>query len=185
MQMRQLQRPSTRSAGVASVPTTRPVRRSRCLAKGNQQCEIAALVISHMRLPVGAPCAVGSESAHVDSCFLRWRWQQQLQHCITCVPKRDLSIIVLICGLLAVSAVAAPAKSPVTSGNVNDVGLKDAPLPSLFPPEPKAPAPVSSVSYSSLAAEPHGTGVCLVLPAVAAAKPLESPVTITIRRAMQ
>eukprot|EP00878_Enallax_costatus_P001750 GHUV01001906.1.p1 GENE.GHUV01001906.1~~GHUV01001906.1.p1 ORF type:complete len:577 (+),score=160.19 GHUV01001906.1:672-2402(+) len=73
MQLRQLQRQTTRSAGVASVPTTRPVRSSRCPVK--------------------------------------------------------------------VNAIAAPPKPPATSRNVNDVGLKDAPLPSLFPPEPKPPAP--------------------------------------------
>ena len=37
-------------------------------------------------------------------------------------------------------AVQAPTKSDV--GNVNDVGLKDVPLRSLFPEEPAAPRPV-------------------------------------------
>lgn len=40
----------------------------------------------------------------------------------------------------AVRAVAAPERA--TAAKVNDVGLKDAPLKSLFPEEPKPPAPV-------------------------------------------
>lgn len=43
----------------------------------------------------------------------------------------------------AVHAVAAPARAPATAKTVSNVGLKDAPLPSLFPPEPAPPAPVS------------------------------------------
>ena len=39
------------------------------------------------------------------------------------------------------AAVAAPV-SRVNSRNVTDVGLKDVPLRSLFPEEPKPPAPV-------------------------------------------
>eukprot|EP00882_Tetradesmus_deserticola_P004495 GHRQ01004741.1.p1 GENE.GHRQ01004741.1~~GHRQ01004741.1.p1 ORF type:complete len:590 (+),score=291.33 GHRQ01004741.1:167-1936(+) len=39
-----------------------------------------------------------------------------------------------------VSAIAAPPKSPVNADNVKSVGLKDAPLPSLFPAEPATPA---------------------------------------------
>lgn len=42
-----------------------------------------------------------------------------------------------------VHAVHAAAAAPVTASNVRDVGLKDAPLPSLFPAEPGPPAPVS------------------------------------------
>lgn len=48
-------------------------------------------------------------------------------------PSRSSSI--------KVSAIAAPPKSSVTSDNVKSVGLKDAPLPSLFPAEPAPPAP--------------------------------------------
>jgi hypothetical protein len=46
--------------------------------------------------------------------------------------------------MIAVHAVAAPAKAPATARTVNDVGLKDAPLPSLFPPEPAPAAAVSA-----------------------------------------
>ena len=44
-------------------------------------------------------------------------------------------------------AVQAPTKSDV--GNVNDVGLKDVPLRSLFPEEPAAPRPVRRWSAAS------------------------------------
>jgi hypothetical protein len=43
----------------------------------------------------------------------------------------------------AVQAVAAPEK-PALKVSGQDVGPKDAPLPSLFPAEPKPPAPVSN-----------------------------------------
>jgi hypothetical protein len=46
--------------------------------------------------------------------------------------------------------VAAPER-PAAGGRLNvagqDVGPKDAPLPSLFPPEPKPPAPVCVCVY--------------------------------------
>ncbi len=44
-------------------------------------------------------------------------------------------------------AVQAPTKSDVR--NVNDVGLKDVPLRSLFPEEPAAPRPVRGCSRGS------------------------------------
>lgn len=48
---------------------------------------------------------------------------------------------------VAVNAAAAPT---VNANNVKDVGLKDAPLPSLFPVEPAQPAPVSMTAMCSI-----------------------------------
>jgi len=59
--------------------------------------------------------------------------------------------------MIAVHAVAAPAKAPATARTVNDVGLKDAPLPSLFPPEPAPAAAVSAVDATT-----HEMFVCIV-----------------------
>jgi hypothetical protein len=58
--------------------------------------------------------------------------------------------------MLSVSGVAvnAAAASTVNAKNVKDVGLKDAPLPSLFPVEPAPPAPVSVAARVSMAQLP-------------------------------
>ena len=52
--------------------------------------------------------------------------------------------------------VASIAPSPVNSKNVNTVGLKDAPLQSLFPAEPKPPAPVGHLHVPTAHAWRHG-----------------------------
>ena len=52
--------------------------------------------------------------------------------------------------------VASIAPSPVNSKNVNNVGLKDAPLQSLFPAEPKPPAPVGHLHVPTAHAWRHG-----------------------------
>lgn len=53
-----------------------------------------------------------------------------------------------MCCAVKAAAVAAPPKRATTT-DVDRVGLKDAPLASLYPPEPKPPAPVSGCHVGS------------------------------------
>ena len=75
-----------------------------------------------------------------------------------CLPVSKItpSDIITSRGNIAVNV--ATMSSPVNAKNVNDVGLKDAPLRSLFPEEPKPPVPVSVSSIHTKVPCPSAWG---------------------------